>query len=192
VTYELGDGDRAALHAAGAALSARPPAPRRAPWWRRHLRWLVLGLVADLLVGTFVWRWLRDESSTPERAVERAVALWADNDHAGLRNALCAPDRLRYSVADIAEAARAANLVLRGVDSFEIDRVVPLAEVSLGPASLPARRVEGRVVAVLGPPSRAWVTVVQEPTAWKVCLSAGGYGLEAMGVDVPATGSLLQ
>jgi len=191
VTDAPGADHRAALHRANEAFSA-PPAPAAlAPWWRRNLRWLALMVLADLLVGTLLWRWLRDEASTPQRAVEQAVQLVADKDYAGLRGALCAPDRVRFTEGELAQAGRSAHLVLHGVDGFDVERVVVVPDVSLGPASLPARRVEGKVVALLGDPSRAWVTVVKEPTAWKVCLSAGGYGLDVMGVDVPAADQLL-
>jgi len=186
------DGDRSALHAANEAFSRPPAPPKRPPWWRRHLRWLLVLLVADLVVGTALWRWLRDEGGTPQRAVEDAVSLVADQDYDGLRAALCAPDRARYTTRDLAEAGRAVHLVLHGVAGFEVERVETLPDVSLGPVGLPARRVEGEVIAVLGEPSRAWVTVVQEPTAWKVCLSAGGYGLAAMSVDEPLAEDLLR
>lgn len=191
MTFDLGSGDSGAWRAVNAQLSAPPPPPAQRPWWRRHLRWLVLALVVDVVVGTLLWRWVRDEDSTPERAVQQVTELVGDRDWAGLRAALCAPDRARYTVADLATAGQAALLVLRGVDRFEVARVVTVPDAQLGPVGLPTRRVEGRVVAPLGPGSAAHVTVVQEPTAWKVCLSAGGYGLEVMNVDVPASSDLL-
>lgn len=192
MTFELGGGDRDAWHAVNATLATPPPPPARRPWWRRHLRWLVLGLVVDLVLGSLVWRWLRDEQSTPERAVQRLAELADDGDWAALRDSLCAPDRARYTVEDLARSGRAAVLLLRGVDGFEVSRVVTVPDARLGPVGLPTRRVEGRVVASLGPGSAAHVTVVKEPTAWKVCLSAGGYGLQSMGVDVPPETDLLR
>jgi len=191
VTFDLGTGDRDAWRAVNATLSAPPPSPVRRPWWRRHLRWLLLALVVDLLVGSLLWRWLRDEQSTPERAVQQLAELADGGDWAALRASLCAPDKARYTVDDIARSGRAAVLLLRGVDGFEVSRVVPVPDARLGPVGLPTRRVEGRVVAALGPGSPAHVTVVKEPTAWKVCLSAGGYGLQSLGVDVPPRQDLL-
>jgi hypothetical protein len=190
VTFDL-SGDRDAWRTLNASFSAPAPPPVRPPWWRRHLRWIALGLLADVLVGTLLWRWLRDEGSTPERAVQQVAALADAHDWSGLRNALCAPDRARYSTEDLTRAGEAALLALRGVDAFEVDRVVTVPDAQLGPVGLPTRRVEGRVVATLGPPSAAHLTVVKEPTAWKVCLSAGGYRLEALGVDVPPEPDLL-
>jgi hypothetical protein len=192
VTWDLDAGDRAQWLAVNAQLSAPPPPPPRPPWWRRHARWIVVGLAADLLVGTLVLRWARDEKSTPERAVVRLAELVHDKDWAGARNALCAPDRARYSEADIEQSGRVALLLLRGVDTFRVGSVTNVPDVTLGPVGLPARRVDGEVVPSLGPPSPAHVTVVQEPTAWKVCLSAGGYGVDALGVDEPAGGDLLR
>lgn len=191
MTFDLGAGDRAAWQALNAGLAAAPAPPRATPWWRRHLRWLVLALVADVLVGVLVWRWVVDEGSTPERAVQRVAERVGAQDWSGLRAELCAPDRGRYTTEDLAQAGAAALLVLRGVEGFEATRVSHLPEVRLGPAGLPARRVEGQLVAALGPRSAAHVTVVKEPTAWKVCLSAGGYGVAALGVEVPPQQDLL-
>lgn len=191
--FDLGSSDADAWRAVNAELSAVPGPARRPPWWRRHLRWIVLALVADVVVGTLLFRWLRDEKATPERAVQQAVARVHDRDWKGLRDSLCAPDRARYGEAEIAQAGQAALLVLRGVDRFEVARVVTLPDITLlGPVALPARRVEGTVIASLGPPSEAHVTVVHEVTTWRVCLSAGGYGVTALGVDVPAEGDLLE
>lgn len=191
--FDLGAGDRDAWRAVNAQLSAVPGPPKRPSWWRRHLRWLVLALVADVVLGTLLFRWLRDEQSTPERAVQEAVARVHDRDWQGLRDGLCAPDRARYGEAELAQAGLAALVVLRGVDGFEVDRVVTLPDLTLlGPVALPARRVEGRVIASLGPPSAAHVTVVHEVTAWKVCLSAGGYGLAVLRVDIPPSEGLLE
>jgi hypothetical protein len=192
VTWDLDAGSLDEWRAVNTRLAAPPPPPPRPPWWRRHARWLVLGLVADLVVGTLLLRWLRDEKSTPEAAVVHLTKLVHDKDWAGVRNALCAPDRVRYSEADVAQSGRAALLLLRGVERFDVTKVSAAPDVKLGPVGVPARRVDGRVVASLGPGSPAHVTVVQEPTAWKVCLSAGGYGVEALGVDEPAGGDLLR
>lgn len=192
MTYELGDGDRSQLEAVNAALSAPKPPPPARPWWRRNLRWIAIALVVDVVVGNVLWRVLRDEKSTPERAVQQAVKLVADGDWDGLRHALCTPDRARYSTADLAQGGRTANLVLRGVEDIEVEQVTTVPDVSLGPVSLPARRVHGQLIAALGPPAAVWVTVVKEPTAWKVCLSAGGYGLPALGVDVAPSTDLLK
>lgn len=192
MTWELATGSRDEWAAVNARLAAPPPPPPRVPWWRRHARWIVLGLVADLVVGTLLLRWVRDEKSTPERAVVRLAQLVHDHDWSGVRNALCAPDRARYSTADVEQSGRAALLLLRGVETFRVSRVTTVPDVKLGPVGLPARRVDGQLVAALGPPSAAHVTVVQEPTAWKVCLSAGGYGVDALGVDEPAGGDLLR
>ena len=191
MTFDLGAGDREAWQAVNATLAAGPPPAVRPTWWRRHLRWLVLGLVADLLVGTVLWRWLRDEESTPERAVQQLAELADGGDWEELRNALCTPDRARYTTADIEASGRAAVLLLRGVDGFEVARVVEVPDARLGPVGLPTRRVEGRLVASLGPGSPAHVTVVKEPAAWKVCLSAGGYGLEALGLEAAPEQDLL-
>jgi hypothetical protein len=191
VTWDLGGSDKDAWRAVNAELSAAPPPPRRRPWWRRHLRWLLLALAVDLLAGTLLWRWLQHPAQTPERAVVRLAGLVHDKDWAGVRASLCAPDRARYTTQDVAQAGQAALLVLRGVDTFRVRRVVTVPDVALGPVGLPARRVEGDVVALLGPPSAAHVTVVLELRTWKACLSAGGYGADALGVDVPPGQDLL-
>lgn len=184
-SFDLGAGDRASWDSVNAVFSAPAAPPRRVPWWRRHARWLIVGLVADVLIGSLIWRALKDESSTPENAVEKAVSLIASKDYAGLRAALCTPDRVRYSVSELSDAGRQLQLVMRGVEKFTPTLVTELPDVRYGPVGVPARRVDGQVVAALGPPSAAHVTVVQEPTAWKVCLSAGGYGLAAMRIDEP-------
>ncbi len=192
MTFNLGGSDRGAWQAVNAELSAVPAAAKRPPWWRRHLRWLLLGLVVDLVVGTLVFRWLGTEKGTPERAVQQAAARVSDKDWQGLLDGLCTADRSRYTVGDLARAGQTALLVLRGVEGFEVDRVVTMPDITLlGPLELPARRVEGRIIASLGPPSEAHVTVVREVQSWKVCLSAGGYGLAALSVDVPPGEDLL-
>lgn len=191
MSFDLGTGDRAAWESVNAVFSAPVLGPARPPWWRRNLRWLALGLVADVVIGALVLRALREESSTPQRAVVAAADLIAKKDYAGLRASLCAPDRARYSVGELADAGRQLHLVMHGVEKFVPEQVTVLPDVRLGPVGLPARRVDGQVVAMLGPPSAAHVTVVQEPTAWKVCLSAGGYGLAILGVDEPLHEDLL-
>ena len=171
----------AAWHAVNAQLSTAPPPPPPVSWWRRNRRWLGLAVVVDVLAGAAVVQWLHRPDDSPQHAVAVLAAALHDKDWAAAQRALCVPDQQEWSV----DQAQAAVLAVGGIDAFRVSRVEKAADADLWPAHVPARLISGELVPVVGRPSAAHVTVVDEPTGWKVCFSVGGYGAEALGVDEP-------
>jgi hypothetical protein len=176
---------------AEAALALRPYTPPVRPrrWWAR-LGWkrLTAFVVADLIAGTALWHVAERTGDSPVRAVAAVARLAGQGDWTGVYHRLCSADREQLSPAEVSAGGSEALTVLHGLAGVHIVAAHAVVVHLVGPLSLPAEQVVGSVLPQFGPAVDFHVTTVRELTGWKVCLSVGGYGSPALGVDVPLGG----
>ena len=162
----------------------RPYAPTRGrirvPW-----RWLALFVLVDVLVGAVVWNLATRHQDSPVDAVSSVATLAGHGDWAGVRDHLCRADRTQMTEADLAAGAGAATALVHGFAGVDILGARAVAVHLVGPVSLPAEQVSGRLLPALGESVDFTVTTVRELGGWKVCFSVGGYSAPALGVNVP-------
>lgn len=178
---------RAQLVAAAAALRPyTPPPPRRRGLLRRlGWKWALAFVVADLLVGSLLWHVVDRHQDSPVTAVTRVADLAGRGDWAAVYDHLCTADHRQFSASDVASGGSAALQLLHGFAGVRIGAAHAVSVHLIGPFALPAEEVSGQLVPQLGPPVDFHVTTVREVTGWRLCLSVGGYGAPAFGVDVP-------
>ena len=153
--------------------------------WRLGWKVVALFLLADLIAGSVVWHLLNRRQDSPVAAVTRIASLAGQGDWQGVYTRLCSADHQQFSPAEVASGGSSALQLLHGLAGVRVMNTHVVAVHLVGPFSLPAEQVSGEVVPGLGPPSDFHVTTVREVTGWKLCLSVGGYGASAFGVDVP-------
>lgn len=177
--------------AAAARELIRPPAParRRRPWLLRlGWKWATAFVVADLVLGSLLWRVINSHQDSPVKAVTRVTDLAGRGDWSGVYDHLCSADRRQYAAADVASGGSEALQLLHGLAGVRITDARTVRVHLVGPVSLPAEQVSGQLVPRLGPPLDFHVTTVREVAGWRLCLSVGGYGVPAFGVDTPLGG----
>lgn len=138
-----------------------------------------------MVVGALLWHLVGRHRDSPQRAVTRVAALAGQGDWTGVYHHLCSADHRRFTLADVASGGTAAMQLLHGLVGVRITDTRTVGVHLVGPLSLPAEQVTGRLVPPLGPTVDFHVTTVREVSGWAVCLSVGGYGSAALGVDVP-------
>jgi hypothetical protein len=161
-----------------------PVRKRRWPKWLTAKR-LALILVADLIVANVAWHYLTKPH--PGQAAGAVIAIGdaaAHNNWSAVYDRLCSSDRKQLDEAALSQAGRGALLSIGALDHVTVSSVRPVT-LSVGVLHWPAETVSGQLVPVVGRPSDFTVTVIHEVGGWRVCLSAGGYSSQAMGVDVP-------
>ncbi len=182
----------AQLQFAAAALKPYEP-PRRKRRWPRWLtaKRLALILVADLVIATIGWHYLtRPHAGAVASALEQTASDAGHGRWQNVYNDLCRDDRAQFSETDLATAGRAALLQLGGGLRGVTVRSVRNVSQALGPLDIPnAAQASGLLEPLIGAPSPYTVTLVRELGGWHVCLSAGGYSAQAMGVSQPLGGN---
>ena len=139
----------------------------------------------DLVAGSLLWHLVSSHQDSPVRAVTRVASLAGDGDWPGVYAQLCAADRQQFSEPELASGGTAALQLLHGLAGVRVTDARTVSVHLVGPLALPAEQVEGQLVPQLGPTVDFHVTTVREVAGWRVCLSVGGYGSSAFGVDVP-------
>lgn len=171
--------------AAARDLQRQPIPSQRRRTRRPSWRLLAVFAAVDLVVGSVVWRLVSSHQDSPVKAVTRVADLAGRGDWAGVYGHLCSADRRHFGAADVAAGGSASLQMVHGLAGVRITETRMVTVHLLGPLSLPAQQVSGRLVPPFGPTFDFHVTTVREVTGWKLCLSVGGYGSSAFGVDVP-------
>lgn len=158
--------------------------PRRLRRWLRP-RWILAFVVVDIVVASLLWHILSRQGDSPVQAVQRAATLAGRGDWAGVYDHLCTADHEHFTEAEVAAGGSDALQLLHGFAGVRITDTRATQVHVIGPLGLPAEEVSGRLLPQLGPAVDFHVTTLREISGWKLCLSIGGYGAPALGVDVP-------
>jgi hypothetical protein len=171
--------------AAARDLQRQPAPSQRRRTWRPSWRWLAVFAAVDLVVGSVMWRLVSSHQDSPVKAVTRVADLAGRGDWAGVYDHLCSADRKQFRASDVAAGGGVALQMVHGLAGVRITGTRTVGVHLLGPLSLPAQQVSGQLAPRFGPTFDFHVTTVREVTGWRLCLSVGGYGSSAFGVDVP-------
>jgi hypothetical protein len=175
---------------AGAASYRKPVygvKPDKPPFYLRW-RYIAVAVVGALLLSYALYRATAKTEDTPERAASQVITLFLDGKLSEMRSKLCRADREQVGSNDLERAARSAGDLLKTLDKAQVETVAPIT-LTGSYAAVEARQVSGLVTAVIGAGTTFKVVTVDE-NGWRVCLSAGGYGLGAFNLDVPVGGGL--
>ncbi|MCW2545347.1 MAG: hypothetical protein JWM40_2899 [Frankiales bacterium] len=176
--------------AAGAASYKKPVygvKPEKPPFYLRW-RYISLAVVGALLLSYVLYKATTKTEDTPDRAASQVIALFLDSKFSELRAKLCREDRDQVGATDLERAGRSAGDLLRTLDKPQVESVTPIALTGRY-AGVDARQVSGLITGVVGAGTTFHVVTVDEK-GWRVCLSPGGYGVDALNLDVPVGGAL--
>ena len=166
------------------AAAAGPP--KRA-WWG-HPKYIASLFLATLLIGIVAHHLLSTAANTPLAAAQTAAKDIHDKNYASLRAKLCTQDRSRVSVSDLTNFGNQALLFNRGIEGVKVDSIKPVT-LTGEYASLPAQKIAGTLISTIGQGTSFSVTAVDQ-NGWRLCLSAGGFSLPALNVDIPVGGTI--
>lgn len=152
-------------------------------------RFVAVFLLAALALSYAVNRLTNSAEDSPAAAATEVVELLLAEDYAQLRSKLCRADREQVGTNDLESAGQSAGSVLRTLDGLTVTTVSDVRLIGQY-AGLRAQQVTGRINAKIGSGTDFHVVTVNESGGWRVCLSPGGYGLDAFDLDVPIGGEL--
>ncbi|MCU1588507.1 MAG: hypothetical protein JWN31_2000 [Frankiales bacterium] len=177
--------------AAGAA-SYRPPVhgvkPPRPPFYLQW-RFIALGVAVLLLISFMLYRSMSTAEDSPKAAASRVIELFLDQKYSQMRTKLCRADRAQVGANDLETAGRSGGDLLKTLDKPQVESVTDVA-LQGSYAGVQAKQVAGLITPIVGAGTTFHVVTVNEDGGWRVCLSAGGYGLGAFNLDVPIGGDL--
>lgn len=176
--------------AAGAASYRQPLyglKPEQPPFYLRW-RYISIAVVAALLLSYVLYKQSVKTTTTPETAADQVIALFLDGKYSEMRSKLCRADRGQVGANDLETAGRSGGDLIKTLDKPQVESVTPIA-LKGDYVGTDARQVSGLITGVVGAGTTFHVVTVNEH-GWRVCLSAGGYGLGAFNLDVPVGGDL--
>jgi len=161
-----------------------PPAPLYLQW-----RFIALAVAVLLVISYVLHRTLSPAEDSPTAAASRVIELFLDQQYAEMRSKLCKEDRGQVGANDLERAGASGGDLLKTLDKAQVERVTDIS-LTGSYAGVEAKQVFGLITPIVGAGTTFHVVTINEDGGWRVCLSPGGYGLDALNVDVAVGGDL--